>query len=152
MDDPLLVGFGKRFGDLPRDAKGFLERNRPFLDALSERRPLDELEHQEQPAVVFFETVDGRDVGMVERGQHLRLALEALQPLFVTGESFGKDFDRDLALQLGVISAIHLPHAALAEQAEDAVGIQTGAGGKQYRRIVNPARKIPQRGNGSDVV
>ena len=44
------------------------------------------------------------------------------------------------------------PHAALAERAENAVGIQTGVGGKQHRDIVNPPRKIPQRGNGSDVV
>ncbi len=65
---------------------------------------------------------------MVERGQHLRFPREALQPLFITRESFGKDFDRDLALQLGVFSAIDLPHAALAERAENAVGIQMGVG------------------------
>ena len=50
----------------------------------------------------FFEPVDVRDIGMVERGQHLRFALEARQPLRVVGEQIRHHFERDIAIQLGI--------------------------------------------------
>ena len=59
---------------------------------------------------------------MAQRGQRLRLALEAGDALRVGGEGGGQDFDRDLAAEHGVAGAIHLAHAALAEQGEDLVG------------------------------
>src|SRR5687768_16763568 len=64
--------------------------------------------------------MDPGDVGMVERRQRLRLALEAGQPLAVRG-------DRRLAAQARVGGAEHLAHAALAELRGDLVGAQTGA-------------------------
>src|ERR1700730_14650155 len=62
-----------------------------------------------------FDTVDGRDVGMVERGQDLGFALEASHAFGVAGERFGEDLQRNIALQLGVARAVHLAHAARAE-------------------------------------
>ena len=46
-----------------------------------ERLALDELHGQEVDAVGFLDRVDGDDAGVVERGERLRLALEALEPL-----------------------------------------------------------------------
>jgi len=45
---------------------------------------------------------------MIERRDDLRLTLETFPPLRVSRESFGQDFDRNLALQLAVASAIDL--------------------------------------------
>ena len=37
--------------------------------------------HERRDAADFFKAVDGRDVGMIQRGEHLRFALEAGQPI-----------------------------------------------------------------------
>ena len=59
---------------------------RPARDALGERLALDELQDEGLRAAGLLEAVDVRNVRMVERGEHLRLALEARQPLRVRGE------------------------------------------------------------------
>ncbi len=40
----------------------------------------------------FFEAVDGRDVGMIQRGERLRFALEPCEPVGVAGEDSGRTF------------------------------------------------------------
>ena len=62
----------------------------------------------------LFETVDRCDVRMVERGQHLRLALESSQSFGVVGELIGEDFDRHVATELGVLGSVDLTHPAFA--------------------------------------
>lgn len=45
---------------------------------------------------------------MGQRSQHLRLALEAGEPLGVAGKHVGQDLQRHVALQARVARAIHL--------------------------------------------
>ena len=47
-------------------------------------------------AAGVFETVDAGDVGMIQRRQEFRLALEAREPIGISGERVGQDLDRDL--------------------------------------------------------
>jgi hypothetical protein len=65
----------------------------------------------------FFDPVDGRDVRMIERGEHLRLALQAGEPFRIAGKSLGQDLQRHFALQPRVARPIHFSHAAGAERA-----------------------------------
>ena len=58
---------------------------------------------------------------MVEGGEHLCLALEALEPLGVGGHLRRQNLERHLALELGVPGEVDLPHPALAELVEDPV-------------------------------
>src|SRR5262249_9533536 len=60
MDDPLLVRHFERAGDLTRNAKRFLNRDRTFCYSLGQRGPLDQLDHQ----VVGTDIVQRADVGM----------------------------------------------------------------------------------------
>ena len=53
---------------------------------------------------------------MVQRREELGLALEPRQTLFVFRKLFGEDFDRDVAVELRVASAIDLTHAAFADR------------------------------------
>jgi hypothetical protein len=46
---------------------------------------------------------------VVERGEHLRLALEARETLRIGGERVGEDFDRDLAAEGRIGRAPDLP-------------------------------------------
>ena len=89
------------------------------LDArelVRERLALDELENQEADAVRFFDAVDRADVGVIQRGEHPRLALEAREPIRIARERARQDLDRDVASELRVVRPVDLAHAAGAEQ------------------------------------
>ena len=79
---------------------------------------LDQFHHQR----ALLDAVHGRDVGMIQRGQHLRFALEARHVLLVIREGRGQHLDGDVAIELGVVRAVHLAHAAGAEGCHDLVG------------------------------
>ena len=49
---------------------------------------------------------------MIQRGEHLRFALEARQTVGIAANDVGQDLERDVALQLRVARAIHLAHPA----------------------------------------
>ena len=65
--------------------------------------------------------MDVRDVGMIQRGQELRLTLEPREAIGIAGEQVWEDLDRDVAIQLLVAGAIHLSHPAFAELARDSI-------------------------------
>jgi hypothetical protein len=84
MDDPLLVRRFERLGDLRRDRQRFGERDRPFRNAVGQRRPLDELHHQREGSVRLLQAVDMRDVRMVQGGEDFGFALESGQSLGIS--------------------------------------------------------------------
>jgi hypothetical protein len=61
--------------------------------------------------VRLLETVDRRDVGMLQAGQGAGLALEAGLPFRIAGELGGQDLDRHIAARLRVPRAEHLARA-----------------------------------------
>jgi hypothetical protein len=83
VDDALLVRGFERLRDLESQAEGLLDRDRPPLQPIRERVALDQLENEEACLVGFFETVNGRDVRVVERGQHPGFSFEPRQSLGV---------------------------------------------------------------------
>ncbi|MGD8377238.1 MAG: hypothetical protein PVF68_13975 [Acidobacteriota bacterium] len=85
MDDPPLVGDLEPHRDLPGDLEDLLHRKRALGEPLGEIRPLHQLQHQPTGAVRLLHAVDGADIGVVERGEHLRLALEAGQAFRARG-------------------------------------------------------------------
>ena len=64
---------------------------------------------------MLFQAVDRRDVRMIQRGQQLRLAVEARHPLGVVREALGHDLERDVAPELRIPRAIHFAHPARAK-------------------------------------
>jgi hypothetical protein len=65
---------------------------------------------------------------MIERREHLRLALEAREPVRVGGKCRWQDLERDRTVQLGVTGLIHLAHSTGANGSDDVIGAETGAG------------------------
>ena len=102
-------------------ADRLVDGNRSALQALGEILALDELEHQVRLPVRFLEAVDGGDVGVVERGEDLRLALETSEPLGIARHIGGQHLDRHLAVELGVGRPVDLAHSARAEGRDDLV-------------------------------
>ena len=81
VDDALVVGGRQRFGQCRADRHEAVDRHPALGDELVERLALDELHRQEVDAVGLLDGVDGDDARVIERGEGLGLALEALEPL-----------------------------------------------------------------------
>jgi hypothetical protein len=75
----------------------------------------------ERSAFVLPDVVDGANVGMVQRGGGLRLALESGQGLWVSGYFFGKELQGDKAAQTRVFSLVDNAHATATQLLDDAV-------------------------------
>ena len=97
-------------------------------DPLRQVLAFDELHHERGDAIALFEPVDAGDVRMVQRREHFRFALKPREPIVVGGERGRQDLDRDLAFQLRVRRAIHLPHPAFADLRGDLIDAESRAG------------------------
>ena len=73
---------------------------------------------------------------MVERGQHLSLALEPLQSLAIHGERCGKDLERDLAREPRVARAPDLSHRSRTELCDDLVRTESCSWRQRHPRIL----------------
>ena len=67
-------------------------------------------------ATGLLEPVNRRDVGMIQRRERLRLALETRQAFEVRCKRFRQDLDRHLATQRRVRPPLHLHHPAFADR------------------------------------
>ena len=112
VHDALLVRGFERVRNLRRHRERFIQRGAAAREELGQRLALDELHHECEGAAGLFETVHDGNTRVIERGERARLALESRAPFTVLRERLGQDFDRDVALQPGIASAIHLAHSA----------------------------------------
>ena len=126
VDDTGVVGRLQRLGNLPGDWQGLVERNWSLRDAFGQRPPFDQFQDKRMlvgsgVSAAFFQAVDGRDVGMIERREHLGLALEPDEPVTIVDEGLGEDLQRDIAAELCIGRPVHPSHTALAEESDDVV-------------------------------
>jgi hypothetical protein len=110
----------ERLGDLSADAQRFADGH---SRAATHRQglPFDQLEDERANASVLLQTVDRCDVGMVQRCEQARFALETGEAGGISGEGFRQDLDRNVASQPAVAAAINLAHTSGAETADDLV-------------------------------
>jgi len=148
VDDALLVRFLEGLGDLLRNDDRFVNRDCSALQPLREVLAGDELHRQEMGGRAVgesraLESVDVGDVGVIEGGQQLRLALEAGQALGILCHLGRQHLDRDLAPELVVGRAIHLAHASRAEGCGDSVvGEILADQGADYRPVVEGRAEV----------
>ena len=83
VDDPSLVRRFQSLRDLPGDHESLLDRQRPLREPLRDRLAGDEFQNQRLDAARLLETVNRRDVRVIQGRQDLRLAPEPRQPLGV---------------------------------------------------------------------
>ena len=72
-----------------------------------------------------------RNVRMVQRREDLRFTLKPRQAIRIGDECVRKDLERHIALQLGVVRAVHLAHATSAQRADDVIGTEVSTRGKR---------------------
>jgi hypothetical protein len=63
-----------------------------------------------------------------ERGEYLRIALRASEPLGIAGKHVRQHFERDVSLQPRIAGAVDFAHAAGAEQGGHLIDADTRAG------------------------
>ena len=93
---PCLCAALEGIGDLRPELHDLVERQRALLQAVGERLALEQLHHQEVRVALVPDVEERADVRVVERGDRLRLALEALAALVVLREAGGEDLDATL--------------------------------------------------------
>ena len=93
MDDALLVGGFERLGDLPRDRQRLVAaESGPRAIRSASVVALDQFEDERVRRRRCPRSRRSPDVRMIERGQHLRFALEAREPIRIGGEGSGRTF------------------------------------------------------------
>ena len=130
MDDPLLMRRFERVRDLLGDGQCFFDRDGAARDALRQIVALDEFHHQRTDTAGFFQSVNDRDVGMVQRGQGLGFTQEAREPLGVVRERLGQDLDRDITIELGIPRPVDFAHAPAADRLDELEDAEARAGGE----------------------
>src|SRR5262249_45355336 len=105
----------QRLGDLSADAQSLSRLERRLAQPFGKRGTRHQLENQKVNAARLLESVDRRDVGMIQGSQQPRLALEPCQPLRIARKGLRQNLDRHVASEHGIGGAVHLPHAALAQ-------------------------------------
>jgi hypothetical protein len=68
-----------------------------------------------------------RDVGMIERSQRARLALETRKPIGIRGNRVGQHLDGDVTMQVRVARPEDFAHSPRTERREDFVGAKARA-------------------------
>src|SRR5207244_12260931 len=105
------------------------DRDGTTRDDLRQVVALDQLHDQGTEAAGFLQSVNMRDVRMIERGQRLGFAREPREAIRIVRERVGQNFQRDIAIELGIAGSPHLPHPAFANRGDDFVDAETGAWG-----------------------
>ena len=116
MDDSLGVRGVEGVGDLDGERRAGCRV--PAADrrsGASAWHAIEILHGDEGFAVLLADVVNGADVGMVERGSGLRLALEAGQRLRIAGDFVGQELQGHEAVQARVLGFVDHTHAAAAE-------------------------------------
>ena len=121
VDEPFFVRRPEPLGDLDEECGGLVSRHRSAPDAIGQRVPFHQLHHERAAAVLGLaeEAVQRRYVGMIQRRQSFRFALEPLEPVRVAREAVRQSLDRDLAPEARVARAVDNAHATSAEGGED---------------------------------
>jgi hypothetical protein len=133
VDDSLLVRRVQSLDDLSGDRQCFAHRYGARREPIGERRALHELEDERRGSGAFFDTIDGRNVGMVQRREELRFAHEARAVIGCVQPRLLQDFDGDLSFQARITPAVDLSHSTGTDRCEDLVGPEAGTGGKTRR-------------------
>ena len=127
MNDSFFVRRLQRVGHLRGNPQRFINRDRTSLDALGQRLSRHEFHHQKAISRRLLESVDGRNVGMIQRRQHARFALESRHSVRLVAEGFGKELDGHTSPQLRVGGLIDVTHSPAAQVRRNLVVCELGS-------------------------
>jgi hypothetical protein len=97
VDQSLPMRAIQGVGDLHGIWQRLIQRKRTLLQPGGQRLAFQKLQHQEVDAILSPDIVKCADMGVVQAGDRMSFALEALPHRRLVGEMPRQDFDRDSA-------------------------------------------------------
>jgi hypothetical protein len=128
MDDAAIVRRLDGLGDLAGDLQRLIAGERAAREAVGQRLPFDQFEHEKRRRGRFDEIVNRGDPRVVERREHLGFATQPRDAVLILGKRLRQDLDRDVAFQLGIARAVDLAHATGTQRSDDFIVAQPLAG------------------------
>ncbi len=132
MDDALLVRRFERFGNLPRDRNGLVDRDRAARDALRQILAFDQLHDDYRATVRVLEAENRADVRVVQGGECFRFALKSREALGIGRKHLGQRLEGNVTIQLCVARAVNLAHSAGPEGTDDFIRADARASRKTH--------------------
>jgi hypothetical protein len=146
MDDALRVRRLQPVGNLNAQFENLIGSHRLARYPMAEGLALQQFHHEEGRAIMLADIVQGTDVRVTQAGNGLRFALEAGTAVGI-GTGLGwKDLDGNRAVEAGVAGAVHLAHAAGADEGIDLVGTEARATGERLAQQDDGCRGGGMRG------
>ena len=133
MHDASAMRFAERIRDLNPISKSLFHGKRAALESLGERLPFQILHDEEIDAVFAPNVMKRADVRVVQRRNRTRFAFQTLAELGVIREVSGENFERDDAIETGVLGFVSLAHTAGTDGLDDFVGTQARSGRDRHR-------------------
>ena len=119
MNDPLVVGVLQGITDLRYDSQRFARRHTPGFEQTAQVYAVHELHEDEEQPVGLTEFVQRNDARMIELGQRLGLASEALRKGRIAADAGRENLEGDDAVERLLPGFVDSPHATLANEAEN---------------------------------
>ena len=142
MEDAAVVRRGQPGADLTRELDRLVLRKAP--DPPEQRREIFAVDilHREEPAAVrLAQVVQAADVLVRHLARDTQLVVELRQVHGVGGDGVGQEFQGNGMVERQVLGAVHLAHAALAEQRHEPVAPgDNGSRCEAVRRRRRPPR------------
>ena len=132
MDHSVLIRFLEALADVDSVLQHLLRRQRSFHQAIAQGLAVEEFHDQEIRPILVADVMQGTDIGVVQRRNSPRFALEALLGLEIRRKMRRQDLDRDGAIQARVARTIHLTHAACAKRRLNFIGSEFRARGQGH--------------------
>ena len=125
MNKSEVVRGGEAGANLSRKLQRLVLRQ--STDAPQQRRQffaLDEFHRKKMAAIDLADVVNAADILMRNLARHAHLAMKARERGGVTQQMIGEKLERDWLREFQIVGAIDFAHAALAEQAHDAITLR----------------------------
>ena len=116
--------------------QNLLGRQRSLAQAIGQRLAFQTFHHQEVHAILMPHIVQRANVGMVQRRDGARLAIEALLGFRIFRQMAGQNFNRDNTVEARIFRAVHLSHAARAQRRLNFVRTKLRARGQSHVRAI----------------
>ncbi len=130
MNDSGTMRLVERLGDFDPVPDHVGDGEGAAAETIGQVLAVEVLHHQEIDAAFVADVVERADVGMIQRGDGPRLAIEPLTQGGRVDQGRGQHLDGDHAIQPRVARTVDLAHPACAEGGENFVGTESGAGGR----------------------
>jgi hypothetical protein len=121
VDDSLSVRSIQGIRDFAAQLQHLLRRYRFAGNPFLQRLPVKALHRDKRLSVVLADFINRANVGMVQGGSGLRLAVEAPQSLRVRSELVRQELQGHKTVKPGVLGLVHHTHPAAAKFFDNAV-------------------------------